>query len=296
MNGRNLECRGTRADRGSVRFDQEWIASGVLRWCLPKGGSWAKSYDDVCPRAVREQSPAMMFAQGWIASKVLRWCLPKRGLQMKSCDDICPKVDRERSLAMMFAQGWIARWLRDNCATILNQDRQIRAKTDIMAVRGTAKGEECWWQQMGIVKRRFRLVVRLKVIEYYEGLFCYLSSYNLLVSDLWLDPDLMLRPLIQGWFVAFATHASHPMSSRNRNCYYYLLSTLFVRALAHLFNRALVRLFVHSFVRACVRLFVLTITSEMQAVQDVIHSLKNYALTSNHSSGPVCVNPLDHLE
>ena len=42
---------------------------------------------------------------------------------------------------MIFAQEWIAKWLRNNCAMILNQDGQIRAKTDTMAVRGTAKGE-----------------------------------------------------------------------------------------------------------------------------------------------------------
>ena len=41
----------------------------------------------------------------------------------------------------MFAQGWIARWLRDDYATILNQDRQIRARTDTIAVWGTAKEE-----------------------------------------------------------------------------------------------------------------------------------------------------------
>ena len=125
----------------AMMFAQGWIVSKVLRWCLPKGGSRTKSCDDVCPRVDRKRSPAMRFAQGWIASEVLRWCLPKGRSRTKSCDDVCPRVDRERSPAMMFAQGWIARWLRDDCATILNQDRQIRARTDTMAVRGTAKGE-----------------------------------------------------------------------------------------------------------------------------------------------------------
>ena len=40
----------------------------------------------------------------------------------------------------------------------------------------------------------------------------------------------------------------------------------------------------------------LTISSEVQAVQNGIHPLINYALTSNHLSGPVRVNLLDHLE
>ena len=37
----------------------------------------------------------------------------------------------------------------------------------------------------------------------------------------------------------------------------------------------------------------LTIPSEVRAVQDGIHPLMNYALTSDHSSGPIF---LDHLE
>ena len=127
VNGRNLECRGTRVDRRSVRST--------------KGGSQAKSCDDVCPRVVCERSPAMMFDQGWFANKVLQWCLPKDGLQAKSYDDVWSKVVRKQSPAMMIVQGWLARWLRDNCATILNQDKQIRARTDTMAVWGTAKGE-----------------------------------------------------------------------------------------------------------------------------------------------------------
>ena len=42
------------------------------------------------------------------------------------------------------------------------------------------------------------------------------------------DPGLMIRPLISRWCVAFVTHASHPMPSRNCNRYYYLLPALFV--------------------------------------------------------------------
>ena len=40
----------------------------------------------------------------------------------------------------------------------------------------------------------------------------------------------------------------------------------------------------------------LHIPFEVRAVQDVIHPLMNPALTSDHSSGPIRVNPLDHLE
>ena len=206
VNGRSSECRGTRGrsriGRGQIRLIAgevlRWYLQ-VLRWGLPKGGSRAKSCDDDCkscdddcPRVDRERSPAMMIAQGWIASEVLRWWLqvlrwglPKGGSRAKSCNDDCPRVDRR------MAKGR----LRD-----VTKLRQIRDKNNGSSGNcegGTAKGEECWWQQMGIVKRRFRLVVRLKAIKYYEGLLCYLSFYNLLVSDLWLDPDLMLRPLTQ---------------------------------------------------------------------------------------------------
>ena len=147
----------------AMRFVQGWIASKVLWWCL--------------------QVLRWGFTQGWIASKVLQWWLSKGGSQAKSsddvhksCDGVYPRVDREQSPAMIFAQGWIAGWLRDNCATLLNQDRSA---TGTMAVQGTVKGGLCWWQQMGIAKRRFRLIVRLKAIEYYEGFLCYLPSLAL---------------------------------------------------------------------------------------------------------------------
>ena len=148
VNGRNLEYRGTRGDHGLVRdrlgwprvdcgqspamrFGQGWIASKVLRWGLPKGGSQVKpcdevlpkgglrtkSCDGVCSRVDCKQSPAMVFAQGWIASETLQWG---------------------------FAQGWIARWLRDNCATILNQDRSANERCNGSSGNykmGTAKGK-----------------------------------------------------------------------------------------------------------------------------------------------------------
>ena len=65
---------------------------------------------------------------------------------------------------------------------------------------------------------------------------------------------------------------SHPIPGYNRNHYYFLLLTSF----------------------DCFR--ALTIPFEVQAIQDIIHSLMNHALTFDHSSGPVCVNPLDDLE
>ena len=58
VNGKSLEYRGTWVDRGSVKST--------------KGGSRAKSYDNVCSRVVWEQSPAMMIAQGWFANKALQ--------------------------------------------------------------------------------------------------------------------------------------------------------------------------------------------------------------------------------
>ena len=79
VNGRSSKYRGTRGDRGSVRLTQ--------------GGLRAKSCDDICPRVVCEQSPAMMFTQGISRAKF--------------CDDVCPKVVCKQSPAMMFAQGWI---------------------------------------------------------------------------------------------------------------------------------------------------------------------------------------------
>ena len=84
-------------------------------------------------------------------------------------------------------------------------------------------------------KRRGRLVVRLKAIKYYKRLLCYLSFYiNLLISDLKLDPDLMLwpRPLIQRWSFAFIPYTSHLMLGCNYTHYDYLLLTLF----EHLFS------------------------------------------------------------
>ena len=58
VNGKSLEYRDTRVDCGSVR--------------LTKGGSWAKSCNEVWSRVDRERSPAMRFAQGWIASETLQ--------------------------------------------------------------------------------------------------------------------------------------------------------------------------------------------------------------------------------
>ena len=68
------------------------------------------------------------------------------------------------------------------------------------------------------------------------------------------------------------------MPGCNRTRYNYLLSASFVR----LFSVVLSGLGI-----------ALTIPSEVQAVQDGIHPLMNYALTSDHSSGPIL---LDHLE
>ena len=184
--------------------------------------------------------------------------LTKSGLWSKSCNDFYLRVVCEQSLAIIFTQGWFANEVftrTDRSAPSMIQWQFGKLRRGNCKGR-TAKEEECWWQQMGIVKRRFRLVVRLKAIEYYEGLLCYLSSYNLLVSDLWLDPDLMLRPLIQGWCVAFATHTPHPMSGRNRNRYYYLFSTSFVRSFVRSLVRALVRSFVHALACSCARSFV----------------------------------------
>ena len=80
----------------------------------------------------------------------------------------------------------------------------------------------------------------------------------------------MLKPLVQGWCVACATHTSHLISGYNCNHYYYLLSTLFVC------------LFMLLFVSTCA----LTIPSEVRETQDVIHPLINYALISDHLLRP----------
>ena len=139
----------------------------------------------------REQSPAMMFGQRSIASVVLRWCLAKGRSQAKSCNDVWPRVDRERSSAMMFAPGRYA----GACA---KEDANTQGKMQVRkgrsaqgqvqgqfgelrrgnCERGTAKGEECWWQQMGIVKRGFRLVVRLIANECYRIYFAIYPSYR----------------------------------------------------------------------------------------------------------------------
>ena len=71
------------------------------------------------------------------------------------------------------------------------------------------------------------------------------------------------------------------MPDGNRTCYNYLLLTLFVCSLSMVLSGLGIAL---------------TIASEVRAVQDGIHFLINHALTSNHSSGPVRVNLLNHLE
>ena len=81
------------------------------------------------------------------------------------------------------------------------------------------------------------------------------------------------------------------MSGRNRNRYYYLFLTSFVCLFVRSFISALVCLCVRLFVRSRSR--ALTILSEVQAVQDVIHPLMNHAPTSDHLSRPIF---LDHLE
>ena len=48
----------------------------------------------------------------------------------------------------------------------------------------------------------------------------------------------MLRHLVEGWYVAFAMHASHPMPGRNYNRYYYPLLTSFVCSFVRSFVRA----------------------------------------------------------
>ena len=133
VNGRNSECRGTRGNRGSVRLTQ--------------GGSQAKSCNDVCPKVVRKQSPALMFAQGWFANKVLRWCLPKGGSRTKFCVDVCPKVVRKRSPAMKFVQRWFANKVLRWCLTRTDRSvqRQILWQFGKLRRRNckerTAKGE-----------------------------------------------------------------------------------------------------------------------------------------------------------
>ena len=84
------------------------------------------------------------------------------------------------------------------------------------------------------------------------------------------------------------SHASHPMSSRNRNRYYYLFFNI-----VYSFVCVLVYLCACVLVCSCVRSRALTIPFEVRAVQDVIHLLMNHVPTSNHLSGPIL---LDHLE
>ena len=73
-------------------------------------------------------------------------------------------------------------------------------------------------------------------------MLCYLFSYiNLLMSNLWLDLDLwfklhnktfdlnlMFKPWIQKWYIAFSPYAPYPMPSCHYNCYYYLFLISFI--------------------------------------------------------------------
>ena len=67
----------------AMMFAQGWIASKVLRWCLPKDRSRAKSCNVVCPRVDCKQSPAMMFNQGISAQGQMRWQFGE--LQRENC-------------------------------------------------------------------------------------------------------------------------------------------------------------------------------------------------------------------
>ena len=129
------------------------------------------------------------------------------------------------------------------------------------------------------IQHRDQLVVRLIAIKYNERLLCYLASYiNLLMSDLWLDLDLWPRDDV--------SPSSRMLLTR---CLVVIVLVIII-CFRH-------RLFVRSFSVVLSDLGIaLTIPSEVRAVQDGIHPLMNHALTSNHSSGPVRVNPLDHLE
>ena len=130
------------------------------------------------------------------------------------------------------------------------------------------------------------------------------------MSDLWLDPKLMLRPLTQTSSQNFWSSLHVQTSGPEMICCMLLTRCLVVIVIVMIicfWHRSFLclcaRLFVRSFICACIclcmHLFVcscsraLTIPSEVQTVQDVICPLINYASISDHSSGPIF---LDHLK
>ena len=80
-------------------------------------------------------------------------------------------------------------------------------------------------------KRRDWLIIRLKAMECYQGLLCYLSFYiNLLMSYLFRS-RLLIQTFDTTDDVSFILHISHPIPvgggcDRNRNRFWYYLSGL----------------------------------------------------------------------
>ena len=139
---------------------------------------------------------------------------------------------------------------------------------------------------------RGQLVVRLIAIEYYERLFHHLFFYlNLLMSDFWLDLelwsrlrneisdlDLMLRPLIQRWYIAFV-----PVFFIQCLLIIVIIIIICFWHCSNICAWSIIWLENYS--------YALTIFSEIQVVKDIICPLINHALTSNHLSRS-CIYPI----
>ena len=124
------------------------------------------------------------------------------------------------------------------------------------------------------------------------------------MSDLWLNLDLWYRLLTRlldsNFITRFLIQTLYSdLWSRDDvlplSKYFSLIPGCYCNSLLFVFH--IVQMFVF---RAIILFgncsYALSILAKVPAVQDLIHLLMNHTLASDHSSGLVCVNPLDHLE
>ena len=169
-------------------IDQRWITSEVLQWGLVKGGSRAKSCDDVWPRMDHKQSPTIMFGQGWIASEALQWCLTRGSLLNGQGTVVWQYLTKGQT-----RKGRYKRAREDarkgRCKRTWKDARKGRYVQGQVQMR---KGE--LWRGKCVDSKRWensqmwvRIVVRLKAIKYKKNIFRYLSSY---AGPNFITPDL----------------------------------------------------------------------------------------------------------
>ena len=144
------------------------------------------------------------------------------------------------------------------------------------------------------------MIVRLKVIESREDIFCYLSSY-------------LHRSFLWHLFIVTFIYYIIKLSSRGQDLWLYQECPLVLKMFA--------RIVVPSDCSQAIELLRRSLEDSSHAVLVIVSlskcgvsvlsdqpfwnlsgprrnfiQLMNHILTSNHPSGSICVNPLDHLE